>query len=168
MESRREPNKGALRQPQVPSFRPPLRAGTSQVRCGPDPRKRDTVLAAVKDASRRLRRWPKRAILDCGCARRHWANAGRDEETALGRTKKLIKRRPTHSLQPHQSRRAATLSLQSSMHRICPQTLDIIIIKLVGYHPGPKCRPSARLNIRESEPVERPPHPDPLHSPSQT
>ena len=147
MESRRKPNKGTLRQPQVPSFRPPPRAGTSQVRCGPEPRKRDTVLAAVKDASRRLRRWPKGAILDCGCARRHWADAGRDEETALGRTKKLIKRRPTHSLQPHQSRRAATLSLQSSMHRICPQTLDIII-KLVEYHPGPKCRPSARLNTQ--------------------
>ncbi len=164
MESRREPNnKGAL--PQVPSFRPPLRAGTSQGRCGPDPRKRDTVLAAVKDASRRLRRWPKRAILDCGCARCHWANAGRDEETALGRTKKLIKRRPTHSLQPHQSRRAATLSLQSSMHRICPQTLDIII-KLVGYHPGPKCRPSARLNRGPLASLSVwkvcAPHPDPL------
>src|SRR5258708_2455335 len=43
----------------------------------------DTMLAAVKDAARRLRRWPKRAILDGGCARRHWADAGRDEETAL-------------------------------------------------------------------------------------
>jgi hypothetical protein len=60
MESRREPNKGALRLPQVPSFRPPLRAGARPVRWGPDPRKRDTVLAAVKDASRRLRRWPTR------------------------------------------------------------------------------------------------------------
>ena len=136
MESRRELNKGALRQPQAPSFRPTLRAGASQVRCGPNPRKRDTVLAAVKDASRRLWRWPKGAILDGGCARCHWANAGRDEETALGRTKKLIKRRgaKAHSLRPHQSRRTATLSLQSSMHRTCPQTLDIII-KLSGIIP---------------------------------
>jgi hypothetical protein len=148
MESRRKPNKGALRRPQVPSFRPPLRAGTSQVRCGPDPPKRDTVLAAVKDASRRLRRWPKGAILDCGCARRHWANAGRDEETALGRTKKLIKRRPAnaYSLQPHQSRRAATLSLQSSMHRTCPQTLDIII---------QTCRVSSRSKMSTISPVEQ-------------
>ena len=43
----------------------------------------DTVLAAVKDAARRHRRWPKRAILDRGCARCHWATAGRDTETAL-------------------------------------------------------------------------------------
>jgi hypothetical protein len=43
----------------------------------------DTVLAAVKDAARRRRRWPKRAILDRGCARCHWATAGRDGETAL-------------------------------------------------------------------------------------
>ena len=43
----------------------------------------DAVLAAVKDAARRLRRWPKRAILDRGCARRPHAQAGRDEETAL-------------------------------------------------------------------------------------
>jgi hypothetical protein len=35
-------------------------------RGGPDCRKRDTVLATVKDAARRLRRWPKRAILDRG------------------------------------------------------------------------------------------------------
>jgi len=135
MESRREPNTGALRLPQVPSFRPPLRAGARPVRWGPDPRKRDTVLAAVKDASRRLRRWPKGAILDCGCARCHWANAGRDEETALGRTKK----------QPHQSRRAATLSLQSSMHRTCPQTLDITI---------QTCRVSSRSKMSTISPVE--------------
>ena len=146
MESRREPNTGALRLPQVPSFRPPLRAGARPVRWGRDPRKRDTVLAAVKDASRRLRRWPKGAILDCGCARCHRANAGRDEETALGRTKKLIKRRPTHSLQPHQSRRAATLSLQSSMHRTCPQTLDIII---------QTCRVSSRSKMSTISPVEQ-------------
>src|ERR1700683_1817009 len=37
----------------------------------------------TKDAARRLRRWPKRAILDRGCARRPHAQAGRDEETAL-------------------------------------------------------------------------------------
>src|SRR5262249_8866242 len=43
----------------------------------------DTVLAAVKDAARRRRRWPKRAILDRGCARCHWATAGQDGETAL-------------------------------------------------------------------------------------
>src|SRR5262249_3492440 len=57
------------------------RAGRGDIR-GPDLRKRDTVLAAVKDASRRRRRWPS-AILDCGCARCHSAYAGRDEETAL-------------------------------------------------------------------------------------
>src|ERR1700730_13399672 len=68
MKSPREPNNDAWR--------------------GPDQRKRDTVLAAVKDATRRLRRWPA-AILDSVCARRHWTDAGRDEETALGRTKKL-------------------------------------------------------------------------------
>lgn len=133
MESRRELNKGALRQPQAPSFRPTLRAGASQVRCGPNPRKRDTVLAAVKDASRRLWRWPKGAILDGGCARCHWANAGRDEETALGRTKKLIKRRgrkPTRSglinragLQPCRSKAPCTelalkLSISSSNCRV--------------------------------------------------
>jgi len=149
MESRREPNTGALRLPQVPSFRPPLRAGARPVRWGRDPRKRDTVLAAVKDASRRLRRWPKGAIRDCGCARCHWANAGRDEETALGRTKKLIKTRPAnaYSLQPHQSRRAATLSLQSSMHRTCPQTLDIVI---------QTCRVSSRSKMSTISPVEHP------------
>jgi hypothetical protein len=57
------------------------RAGGADRR-GPDHHKRDTVLAAVKDAARRLRRWPA-AILDRGCARRHSAAAGRDEETAL-------------------------------------------------------------------------------------
>src|ERR1700688_1557825 len=55
-------------------------------RAAPDHPKRDTVLAAVKDAARRLRRWPA-AILDSGCARRHWPRAGRDEETALGSNK---------------------------------------------------------------------------------
>ena len=66
MKSLREPNNDAWR--------------------GPDQRKRDTVLAAVKDATRRLRRWPA-AILDSVCARRHWTDAGRDEETALGSNK---------------------------------------------------------------------------------
>jgi hypothetical protein len=42
-------------------------------RRSPDGREGDAVLAAVQDAPRRLRRWPKRAILDRGCARRHWA-----------------------------------------------------------------------------------------------
>jgi hypothetical protein len=46
------------------------------------------VLATVKDAARRLQRWPKRAILDRGCARRHWAKAGRDGKTALGSNRK--------------------------------------------------------------------------------
>jgi hypothetical protein len=44
------------------------------------------MLDAVKDAARRLWRWPA-AILDRGCARRHSARAGRDEETALGSNK---------------------------------------------------------------------------------
>ncbi len=46
----------------------------------------DTVLAAVKAWPVQGRACGKRsatAILDCGCARRHWANAGRDEETTL-------------------------------------------------------------------------------------
>jgi hypothetical protein len=57
-----------------------LRAAARRARRSPRsrPRKRDTVLAAVKDAARRLRRWRKRAILDGACARRHWARAGRD------------------------------------------------------------------------------------------
>ena len=62
---------------------------------------RDTVLAAVKDASRRLRRWPA-AILDRGCARRHSATAGRDEETALQSNQETdqerLRRLPSHSL----------------------------------------------------------------------
>jgi hypothetical protein len=47
-----------------------------------DHQKRDAVLAAVKDAARRLRRWPA-TIPDRVCVRRHWARAGRDEETVL-------------------------------------------------------------------------------------
>src|SRR4029077_2122547 len=79
------------------------RAGSADRR-GPDPRKRDTVLAAVKawpggagacrtaaatailDRGRRAahcRTAAATAILDGGCARRHWARAGRDEETVL-------------------------------------------------------------------------------------
>ena len=61
-------------------------------RVGPDHPKRDTVLAAVKGGWRDGRwRWPA-AILDGGCARCHSARAGRDEETALDRTKKLIRK----------------------------------------------------------------------------
>ncbi len=48
-----------------------------------------TVLVAVKAAARRLRRWPL-ASLDCDCARCLRQYAGRDEETLLGRTKKLL------------------------------------------------------------------------------
>jgi transposase len=59
------------------------RGGQGRGDGGPVLHKRDTVLAAVKDAARRRRRWPKRAILDRGCARCHWATAGRDAETAL-------------------------------------------------------------------------------------
>jgi len=65
------------------------RGGQGRGGGGPILHKRDTMLAAVKDAARRRRRWPKRAILDRGCARCHWATAGRDAETASGRTKKL-------------------------------------------------------------------------------
>src|SRR5215472_7389093 len=46
----------------------------------------DTMLAAVKAWPVEGRARGKRsatAILDCGGARCHWANAGRDEETAL-------------------------------------------------------------------------------------
>jgi hypothetical protein len=79
--SRRRP--GSVPRPAL--YRALQRAGRGDVR-GPDLRKRDTVLAAVKA-------WPAQggacgkpsatAILDCGCARCHWADAGRDEETAL-------------------------------------------------------------------------------------
>jgi hypothetical protein len=48
-----------------------------------------TVLTAVNDAARRLRRWPT-AIIDRGSARRWW-NSGRDEETARSQTKKLMR-----------------------------------------------------------------------------
>jgi hypothetical protein len=68
-----------------PPYRALQRAGQGDIR-GPDLRKRDTVLAAVKAWPVQDRACGKRsatAILDCGCARRHWANAGRDEETAL-------------------------------------------------------------------------------------
>ncbi len=161
MESRREPNKGALRQPQVPSFRPPLRAGTSQVRCGPDPRKRDTVLAAVKDASRRLRRWPKRAILDCGCARCHWANAGRDEETAP-RSNKETGQEKANPLAP-------ASPIAPGGHLVAPKLHARNLPSNSRYHHQ-TCRVSSRSKMSTISPVEqeRPPHPDPLHSPSQT
>jgi hypothetical protein len=48
-----------------------------------------TVLTAVNDAARRLRRWPT-AIIDRGSARRWW-NSGRDEETARSQTKKQMR-----------------------------------------------------------------------------
>lgn len=49
------------------------------------------VLATVKDAARRLRRWPA-AILDRRCARRRPAILGRDGTAALSRTEKLLQR----------------------------------------------------------------------------
>jgi hypothetical protein len=52
---------------------------------------RDTVLDAVKDAARRLWRWPS-AILDGVCARHHRANAGRDGETTLRSNKETEQR----------------------------------------------------------------------------
>ena len=51
-----------------------MRASPTYLRVG-------TVLTAVNDAARRLRRWPT-AIIDRGSARRWW-NSGRDEETAI-------------------------------------------------------------------------------------
>jgi len=72
--------------PQIDGRNPALpRARTINVR-GPDQDQRDTVLATVKA-------WPgddgvrgtctATAILDGVCARRHWTDVGRDEETAL-------------------------------------------------------------------------------------
>jgi hypothetical protein len=59
----------------------------------PNRRHGDAVLAALKDASRRLWRWPS-AILDRGCARRplRGARSGRRNGPS-GRTKKLSPRR---------------------------------------------------------------------------
>src|SRR6516225_4520895 len=51
---------------------------TSVTPCSPPSR---TLRAA-------FRRWPKRAMLDRVCARRHWAKAGRDGKTALGSNRK--------------------------------------------------------------------------------
>ena len=71
--------------PRPTMYRALQRAGRAD-NGGPDLRKRDTVLAAVKAWPVQGRACGKRsatAILDCGCARRHWASAGRDEETAL-------------------------------------------------------------------------------------
>ena len=48
-----------------------------------------TVLIAVNDAARRLRRWPT-AIIVRGSARRWW-NFGRDVVTARSQTKKLMR-----------------------------------------------------------------------------
>jgi hypothetical protein len=73
------------------------RAATSNRR-GPDPPQRDTVLAAVKA-------WPTEpgvcafdgatASLDGGCARRHGATAGRDEETVLRSNKETDQKETT-------------------------------------------------------------------------
>ena len=122
MKSPREPNNDAWR--------------------GPDQRKRDTVLAAVKDATRRLRRWPA-AILDSVCARRHWTDAGRHEETALGRTKKLIKKTSAKatSLKLRQPLRA--VPFQSAVHRLALNC---------RYHPN--CRVSSRSKMSTLSPVE--------------
>src|SRR3984957_19296956 len=104
---------------------------------------RDTVLAAVKA-------WPAEggacvtdtaaAILDRGCARCHSATAGRDEETALSRTKKLdqerkkAKRRSTTStvldkircltkypIQGWAKSRGTHLILGTPRERFCPR-----------------------------------------------
>lgn len=92
-----QPPAGTLRQgarsrAPVPRWRPggvprpalpgPLRRRGPAPAGRPDRRQRDIVLAAVKDAARRRRRWPA-AILDRACARCPRATAGRDEETAL-------------------------------------------------------------------------------------
>jgi hypothetical protein len=66
----RIPRRLPRRVPRPAADRALHRAGDGDRR-GPDHCERDTVLAAVKDAARRLTRWPKRAILDGGCARRH-------------------------------------------------------------------------------------------------
>src|SRR5689334_20407138 len=55
---------------------------------GPNLPKRGAVLAAVKTAARRLRRWPT-ASLDRGCARRHPDRRSGRRNGAFGRTKKL-------------------------------------------------------------------------------
>ena len=79
----------------IVSLRPVLRAVAFGLRLLPTCSAEDLHLQSrvhawhTKDAARRRRRWPKRAILDRGCARRHWAKAGRDEERPPGRTKKL-------------------------------------------------------------------------------
>jgi hypothetical protein len=57
---------------------------------------RDTVLAAAKDASRRLRRCPA-AILDGACARRHSIRARSGRRNGLGQTKKLHQSEPNLS-----------------------------------------------------------------------
>src|SRR5207302_7548845 len=47
---------------------------------GPDPPQRDAGPAPVKEATRRLRRWPKRPSLTGVCAGRHRTTAGRRSE----------------------------------------------------------------------------------------
>jgi hypothetical protein len=63
------------------------------IRCASGLAEAGALFAAVKDASRRLRRSPA-AILDRRCARRAGIAAGRDGEAALSRTEK-------HSLSNH-------------------------------------------------------------------
>ena len=68
----------------IVSRRPHLRAVAFGLRLLPTCSAEDLHLQSrvhawhTKDAARRFRRWPRRAILDGGCARRHPAKAGRD------------------------------------------------------------------------------------------
>ena len=94
----RVPRRHARRVPRPATPRALQRPG-GRDRAGPNSPQRDTVLAAVKDAARRLRRWPS-AILDGVCARRHSARAGRDEETALRSNKETDRRRSALCAQP--------------------------------------------------------------------
>ena len=87
--------------PRPTLYRALQRSGRGDIR-GPDLRKRDTMLAAVKAWPVEGRARGKRsatAIPDCGCARCHWANAGRDEETALRSNKETdLKEAGKHSV----------------------------------------------------------------------
>ncbi len=81
------------------ALRGPLRRRWPAQAGRPDLRQRDIVLAAVKDAARRLRRWPA-AILDRSYARCLGATAGRDEETAPRSNQETELRRTLPQLQP--------------------------------------------------------------------
>ncbi len=96
------------------------RGGQGRGDGGPVLHKRDTVLAAVKDAARRRRRWPKRAILDRGCARCHWATAGRDGETALRSNKETDLK---EARERRSSRCLAVNSTPRSRQLMCYQNL---------------------------------------------